>query len=113
MAVKNGKRVLVDFDGVLMQRGKGRNAMPIEGAIGAMKGLKQLGYEIVVFTTRALDGHAEIQHVADWLAKNDIGYDSITDKKLPAEFYIDDKAVAFKGNWRETLAQIQGERNQA
>ena len=101
------KRVLVDFDGVLMQRGKGRNAQPIEGAIGAMRGLKQLGYEIVIFTTRAIDGPAEIQHVADWLSKNGIGYDSITDKKLPAEYYIDDKAVEFKGNWAQTLERIQ------
>ena len=30
-----------------------------------------------------------------------------TDKKLPAEYYIDDKAVEFKGNWAQTLDFIQ------
>ena len=71
-----------------------------------MRGLKKLGYEIVIFTTRAIDGPTEVQYVADWLRKNDINYDLITDKKLPAEYYIDDKAIAFKGNWREALDQM-------
>ena len=100
------KRVLVDFDGVLKQR-DGRNALPIDGALGAMKGLKKLGYEIVIFTTRAIDGLDERQYVADWMAKNNIQYDSITDKKLPATYYIDDKAIAFKGDWQQTLAQVK------
>lgn len=38
-----------------------------------------------------------------WNEKNIIG---ITNKKLPAHVYVDDRAVEFKGNWVDTVCQI-------
>ncbi len=75
------KRVLVDFDGVL--RAKDANGVPIHGASSAIRALKKLGYEIVVFSTRAAPSEAwnvdsSINYMKKWLAENDIDYDGIT-----------------------------------
>lgn len=103
------KRVLVDFDGVL--RAKDKQGLPIEGARASIRALRKLGFQIVVFTTRAAPSeagnvHSSIKHVENWLAENDIDYDRITGEKLDADYYIDDKAIAFT-NWQAALRQIQ------
>lgn len=39
-----------------------------------------------------------------WNKKNCLG---ITKRKLPAECYIDDRAIRFSGNWNNTLTEIK------
>ena len=100
MIPKTNKRRLVDFDGVL--RAKGAKGAPIDGARAAMRGLRKLGYQVYVFTTRAAPSeagnlHGAIKQVENWLVENDIDYDGITGEKLQAQYYIDDRAIAFSG----------------
>jgi hypothetical protein len=38
--------------------------------------------------------------------QNNIPYDMITAEKVPAEYYIDDRAIAFRGNWLQVKKEI-------
>ena len=72
MAARLGKRVLIDFDGVLRELGKGLSGLAIKGAVGAVRGLKKLGYEVVVFTTRASNGPTAVKRVSDWFDSTEL-----------------------------------------
>ena len=71
-----------------------------------------MGFEIVIFTTRASDNHnfspSNTELIADlkrWLKEYDIYYDQITAEKLGAVAYIDDKAIRFQ-NWNQSLNDL-------
>ena len=99
------KRILVDFDGVLMQRGKQNHERPIPGAIKAMRNLASLGYDLVIHSSRA--GHnAGRWFIRRWLDKHDIPCERITHYKLDATHYIDDKAIPFNGSWVDAMQML-------
>ena len=97
---------MVDFDGVLRQLGQGPDGPAVKGAVAAMRGLKAMGYNIVVHTVRAGNGPEAIKRVTDWLDEHKVEYDSVTNKKLDADHYIDDKAIQFNGNWRPVIDRV-------
>ena len=100
------KRVLVDFDGVIMSRGKDRSWQVMIGASEAMEHLKSLGYDVVVFTTRvSSESYTPNGVIEKWLEKNKIPFNYVTAEKLEAEFYIDDKAIEFT-DWNKTIKRI-------
>jgi len=112
----NKKKILVDLDRTLHQYSEGWSDgtvydPPIAGAREAMNELKERGYEIVIFSARTgkskPDWKEQERMVREWLIKYDIPFDMITSEKLPAEFYIDDRAVRFEGNWAATLQVIK------
>ena len=101
------KRICVDFDGVIhsyTSGWKGADVIPdppVPGAIMFLNRLIAMGYEVVIHTTRASDdnpGGAEA--IRAWFIRNDFLYSVvITDRKMPAEVYIDDRALRFEGSW--------------
>jgi len=105
--IKN--RIMIDFDGVIYDYdgwndGKLING-PIPVAIELIKDLKNDGFEIVIFTSRASENGNQnptseelINDMKIWLKKYDIPYDYITSEKLPALVYIDDRALNFTKN---------------
>jgi len=116
------KRVMIDFDKTINPYTKGWNDGKLEDppypdAKTAIDKLKDQGYEIFIYTTRASIGNAaehgesvedQIQNVKNYLINNGIYFDRITGDKLAADFYIDDKAVTIKnGNWKDVLSQIK------
>jgi len=112
----NGKKILVDLDRTLHRYSEGWSDgtvydPPIPGAREAMTELKERGYQIVIFSARTgkskPDWREQERMVNEWLIKHDIPFDMITSEKLPAEFYIDDRAVRFEGNWAATLQVIK------
>ena len=120
--VKMSKREMVDLDETIHKYSKGFldgsiYDEPFEGAKESINWLKNQGYEIVIFTTRASkenaletggDHEEQIVNVATWLSDNDIYYDRITAEKIAADFYIDDKAVVIKnGDWKTVLNTIK------
>lgn len=116
------RRAMIDLDGTIHKYSKGYDDGtiyddPFAGAKKIIEWLKRLGYEIVIFTTRASQRNAieqggdhkkEIQKVGKWLDKHGIHFDRITAEKLAADFYIDDKAIHIQdGNWAAVLKVIK------
>lgn len=107
------KTVAIDFDGVIHKYSKGwQNGEiydePIKGAFEAIMKLYKTGWTIAIFTARE-----NLTPVEKWFWKQ---YDkafpnsehipiTITNKKPPATWYIDDRAIAFT-NWADTLNKI-------
>lgn len=116
------KRIMIDLDGTIHKYSKGWNGgeiydPPFEGSIDVIKWLKNQGFEIMIFTTRASKVNSEemggdyldqIKKVKEWLDEYNIPYDGITAEKIAAEFYIDDKAIHIpNGNWDFVVQTIQ------
>ena len=114
------KTLIVDFDGVLHWYRQGWldgsiYDEPSPGAKEAMQELREIGYKIVIFSTRAFDRtvkgvkeHSQFIAMTDWLHRYDIPYDSIwMDIGKPmGHAYLDDRAIQFRGNWRESIQAI-------
>jgi hypothetical protein len=70
---------------------------PLPGACEGLAHLEADGYEVVIFSTRE---PAQIEAaLAEW------GWPAyrVTDRKEPAEFLLDDRAIRFH-DWRQALA---------
>jgi hypothetical protein len=99
--------VCVDLDGVLNTFDEWRGAEyfhpPRPGAREFLASLKQSGYRVVVLTVR---WH---EWVLAWLTEHNLAefVDEVTDRKPPAHAYIDDRAVCFRGDFQNTLAEVQ------
>jgi len=117
------RRVMIDLDGTIHKYSKGYEDGsiyddPFKGAKEVINFLKNHGYEIVIFTTRASKQNADemggpnyleqIKKVGEWLQKHDIYFDRITAEKLAADFYIDDKAIHIpNGDWKVVFNVIK------
>lgn len=111
-------RLMIDFDGVISKYTNGWNNGilvddPMDGVKEAIDHFKGLGFEIIIFTTRASKSHNVnptseqlIQDLQKWLKEHEIQYDAITADKLPALAYIDDKAIRFT-NWFDVIKQVE------
>lgn len=97
--------VAVDLDGVLNRydgwRGEDHFAEPLPGAQDFLARL-YTKYRIVVLTTR--DPFA----TRDWLMQHDLSpfVAYVSDRKVPAVVYLDDRAVRFTGDYEEALATL-------
>lgn len=101
------RRVLIDFDGTLVARGSGRKMRSIPGAAEAIRSMQKLGYVIDIYSCRAgRNDEWGAAHIQRWLDANGLHIDSITDRKTDADIYIDDKALAFTGDWSDTLWNV-------
>jgi hypothetical protein len=99
--------IAVDFDGVLHDYNDGWKdgtiyGGPIPGSQDACKNLINQGYDLVVFTARQ-----QLEPIKEWLTNNNFPEMDVTNTKIPAKFYIDDKAVRFI-DWNTTLMVIYG-----
>ena len=99
------KKLLIDLDGVLNQYTKYDEDHIPEMKEGAKEFLEKLSkdHELYLFTTRNL------LLCAKWLIKNNLNsyFKDITNIKLPSYLYIDDRAICFKGDYSETLKEIE------
>ncbi len=101
------KTICVDLNGTLDTYTGWRGAdywyPPRSGADRFLRELRQRGYEVVVFTTRDpaavwewLRQYGLAQHVSD-----------VTNVKVRAIAYVDDRAIPFRGDYDETLREIE------
>ena len=99
-------RICVDFDGVLNTYvgWKGREELykPREGVYEFLEELDSK-FNVVIFTTR------NSKLVWDWLKKYHLDFfvDEVTDIKVGAVVYIDDRALKFNGDYAETLSELE------
>jgi hypothetical protein len=115
------KVVCIDFDGTLFPWGElNATSEPLFDAVETVRAFKGAGYRIVIFTSRMsptwwiAEGWPNDDYtyakwfssVAQRLDEWDIPFDDITCEKVPAEYYIDDKAIEFKNNWLEIRERV-------
>jgi len=99
--------IAIDFDGVIHRYSKRWQGMgnaydpPMEGVVDAIKRLKEEGYRLVVFSSRS------VPVIEEWLKKYDLDsyFAEITNTKVPAKVYIDDRAYHFT-NWDKTMEDL-------
>ena len=102
------RTIAIDFDGVIHRYSEGfkgkDNAYdpPNENITEALDYFKTSGYRLVVFSTRPKEV------IADWLKNYDLAdyFEDITDIKIPAKIYIDDRGYKFE-NWKKTLEELE------
>ena len=100
------KKILIDLDGVLNQYEKfDENFIPPirEGAREFIENLFNEETELYLFTTRNL------LLASKWLIENDLDkyFKDVTNIKIPAYLYIDDRCIKFDGNYEQTLKEIK------
>jgi len=110
-----GKVIAIDFDSTISHydgfKGVGVFGKPIQGAAWALKQFKQMGATVVINTCRR-----EANLVAEYLKEHEIPFDYInfsprnkklklSEAKIAADVYIDDKAINFSGEWKNTYLQ--------
>jgi ribonucleotide monophosphatase NagD (HAD superfamily) len=104
------KSVAVDFDGVIYPKYDGvtpnKDKQPIDGAIEAISDLKEIGFEPFILTARPdHELPAVKEYIEYWasLIAQDFSWLLVTNIKLPAIMYIDDRAYRFNG-WKDAIA---------
>ena len=75
------------------------------GAIEGAKRLYELGYKIVVHTSRHWGDYEVIEK---WLNYYEIPFKFIWCGKPLVKFFIDDLAIPFDGDWEATIKKIEG-----
>ena len=102
---KYKKKILIDLDGVLNNYDGCYDEENIphikDGAEDFLKELNKTA-ELYLFTSRNL------LTTSKWLQKNriDIYFNDITNIKIPAFLYIDDRAINFEGDYKSILKEI-------
>lgn len=116
------KTICLDFDGVIHKYSKGYDNgniydEPTEGAFDAIQTMLKT-HNVVILSTR------DPKQILEWFLKQpywlypikvipkgtvfwkEKGVVGITDKKLPALYYIDDRALRFT-NWKDMLNYVR------
>lgn len=103
----DGRRIAcIDLNGVLDAytgwKGAGYFDPPRPGAREFLEQLGARGFRVVIFTTRWPDD------VWRWLREHrlDAPVSDVTDRKPAAHVFVDDRAVCFRGDFNDTLAEI-------
>jgi hypothetical protein len=101
--------ICVDFDDTLMDTthipaGK-RLGPPTPGAVSFMNQLHAQGDTIIIFTVRGGEPRGK-QAVEDWLDYFKIPFSAVTNIKVNAEAYIDNRAIRYQGSWSEVKTQL-------
>ena len=105
------RTVCLDFDGVINSYRSGWTGVdsipdpPIHGTDRAIARLRQ-EYRVVIHSARcsSAEGRSAIEK---WLLKHGIEVDEVCEHKPPAMVYIDDRAIRFRGNWADTMTELQ------
>lgn len=74
---------------------------PLPGAFEAMDQLLSEGHELQIFTART-----DFPRIKTWLKENGFDLD-VSNVKYPADVYIDDRGVSFRGDWKQTLEETE------
>ena len=92
------KTICVGFDGVLNEYGYEERDLgePLTGSKEFIKELRKK-YKVVILTSRPKE------QVIGWLTHNGFPSMKVTNRKVPAVAYIDDRAIRFNGNYTPTI----------
>lgn len=92
------KTICVGFDGVLNEYGYEERDLG-ESLTGSKEFIKELRkkYKVVILTSRPKE------QVSYWLRDNCFPSMKVTNRKVPAVAYIDDRAIRFNGSYEQTI----------
>ena len=76
----------------------------IPGAKNTLKKLEADGWKIIIYTARHWAQYAQIEV---WLIANDIPFRRIICGKPLCKYYIDDRAIGFRGDWDDVYNEIK------
>lgn len=103
LPAKQKKTVGVDFDGVLHNYvGSDKFGTPIPQGLRLLRALLNRGYEVVIVTARP-----DVQAAQQWLQKQGFGDLWVTNQKVPACAYIDDRAVPWPQDVGAVLKRVE------
>lgn len=112
-----GRVVYVDFDGTLCRFAYPALGPPLPGARKFMRELKKRGYRAVILTSRMSaevytpeEREESATLVGDWCRKHGVPFDGIDDGNSGKPIglaYVDDRGVAFHGNYDRCLRRIE------
>ena len=99
------KTISIDLDGVLNEYRGNYNVIEIpKPSFGCKEFLSELNkqYNIIIFTVR------NINLVENWLRENKLEkyISEVTNIKKPCYIYVDDRAICYKGNFKQTINEI-------
>lgn len=112
--------VCVDFDGTIAPWGDLFGfPPPLPGAVDFVNGLTEEGYTVYIFTSRLskvwlmAEGYdvaeglfRQATYLQEYCERYGINVAGATAEKVPAIAYIDDKAIAFRGEWRPVASEF-------
>lgn len=112
--------ICIDFDGTIANWAEyPEPGPPMEGVKAALQELKDMGFTLCIASSRTsdeinrhpIDKQVEIKRMEHYLEKYQIPYDIVLESdKVPATFYIDDRAIEFKNNWKEIIKRIKNDK---
>lgn len=76
---------------------------PIKGAVKSLQKLDEMGYKVIIFTARPW---SDYQNIESYCIEHDIPARRIICGKPLFKCIIDDKNVAFNGNWEKALVDV-------
>jgi len=93
----NNKKILIDFDGTVHRANNGYGDgtiydIPNERAVFTITNWTKQGYKVIIFTAR---DEKEFPAIKEWLKKWKFPDLEITNRKMPALVYIDNRAIRF------------------
>ena len=98
--------VMVDFDNTIAQHRTGSGQPEPKRVIREgrqlVEELKKRGYRVIVLTART-----NLDRVRVFLAKRNIPVDGVTNRKIPATAYIDDRGIFWDRNVRKALQKVK------
>ena len=117
----NNNKIIIDLDDTICSTNNGdyENSIPKEKVIKKIKEYKNLGFEIIIYTSRNMrtyKGNVDLIKantlpiIINWLKKFDVPYDQIiVGKPWPSfgGFYVDDKAIRPDEFINLTYSEIQ------
>ena len=98
-------KLVVDLDGTICSEEKQFSraiARPIEGAIDALRLIKNQGHTIIIYSARTW---AEYEMTVDWLDRYGVSYDQLVLGKPQGDYWVDDRALQFT-NWETILEKV-------
>lgn len=111
--------ICLDFDGVLHSYKSGWTGLdniaddPVPGAKETCEKLIELGYNLVILSTRFNEDHNKSDFTSnsstgkraakDWLKKHGFPEMKLVTTKPPASLYVDDRAFRFNGDFRDLM----------
>ena len=105
------KIICLDFDGVIhdhLLTWKGIDiieGMPTQDAKETITQLKDT-YTIIVYSGRCKEQRG-VDAISEWLGKHEIDVDEVSNCKPLADYYVDDKAIRFNGDWDGMIHDIE------